>query len=86
MVVCLRDDGHASQISGHGGVSTDSRELSERGMKSLSNSAPSQLPTPAPSTDVRLLGELHAIQSTLVRLTEVLSRISQTLERATNRH
>jgi hypothetical protein len=54
-------------------------------MKSLSNSAPSQLPTPAPSTDVRLLGELHAIQNTLVRLTEVLSRISQTLERAANR-
>ena len=35
--------------------------------------------------EVRLLSELHAIQSTLVRLTEIMARIAETLERGNHR-
>lgn len=45
----------------------------------------SSLPSAAPPMEVRLLSELHAIQSTLVRLTEIMARIAETLERGNHR-
>jgi hypothetical protein len=54
-------------------------------MRLPSDPVPALLSTPAPPIEMRVLSELHAIQTTLVRLTEILGHMAEILERSANR-